>query len=56
MEGPPHLLLESAAESIAGKLLAKYSKIEAVQLRLTKPHVAVPGNFESLGNPNLIPT
>ncbi|KAK9861879.1 hypothetical protein WJX84_007898 [Apatococcus fuscideae] len=49
MEGPPHQLLESVAETISSMLLDSYPKIQAVELRLTKPHVAVPGAFDSLG-------
>ena len=49
MEGPPHALLESVASTISRQILDKYPKVESVELRLTKPHVAVSGTFESLG-------
>ncbi|KAK9821372.1 hypothetical protein WJX74_005500 [Apatococcus lobatus] len=49
MEGPSHALLESVAHTISRQLLEKYPKVTSVELRLTKPHVAVPGQFLSLG-------
>ena len=49
MEGPPFLLLEAAAEHLAQKLLTHEPFVTAVQLYIRKPHVAVPGPLESLG-------
>ena len=51
MEGPPHKLLESAAERISRSILAADERIAGVQLQLRKPHVAVTGVLESLGAP-----
>jgi dihydroneopterin aldolase len=51
MEGPPFLLLEAAAEQLAQKLLAHEPRLSAVQLYIRKPHVAVPGPLEALGEP-----
>ncbi|XP_054803443.1 dihydroneopterin aldolase 1-like isoform X2 [Prosopis cineraria] len=49
MEGPPHNLLESAAEQIATNILTKIPQISAVCVKVGKPHVAVQGPVDYLG-------
>lgn len=49
VEGKPHLLIESVAETIATKILDSHTFIKDVRIRVEKPHVAVEGVVESLG-------
>ena len=49
MEGRPHKLLESVADRLANEILNDYHMVQGLQLHLKKPHVAVPGVVESLG-------
>lgn len=49
VEGKPHLLIESVAETIATKILDSHKFVEDVRIRVEKPHVAVEGVVESLG-------
>ena len=49
MEGKPHLLIESVAESIAQKVLSTHATVYAIQIRIQKPHVAVSGVLQGLG-------
>jgi hypothetical protein len=49
IEGPPFQLLEAAAEAVSGALLAHDRRVGAVQVQLLKPHVAVPGVVDALG-------
>lgn len=49
MEGKPHLLIESVAETIAQKVLNGYPTVDSIQISVEKPHVAVSGVLESLG-------
>ena len=49
MEGKPFQLLERLAETVAGDIIAAHPRVEAVQLAIRKPHVAVSGTLESLG-------
>lgn len=49
VEGPPAQLLEAVAERLAARVLAGYPRVQAVQLRICKPHVAVGGVVEALG-------
>lgn len=49
VQGKPHKLLESVAESICSRVLNLDVRIAAVQVHLRKPHVAVKGPVESLG-------
>jgi dihydroneopterin aldolase len=49
VEGKPHLLIESVAETMADKILNSYKSVEDVRIRVEKPHVAVEGVVESLG-------
>ena len=49
VEGKPHLLIESVAETIAKKILESHETVEDVRIRVEKPHVAVEGVVESLG-------
>ncbi len=49
MEGQPHKLLESVADRLVNEILNDYHMVQGLQLRVKKPHVAVPGVVESLG-------
>ena len=49
MEGQPHKLLESVADRLVQEILAEYHKVQGVRLHIKKPHVAVTGVVESLG-------
>lgn len=49
IEGPPHNLLESAADQIASSTLSKIPRITAVCVKVGKPHVAVHGPVDYLG-------
>ncbi|RLN03828.1 hypothetical protein C2845_PM13G25470 [Panicum miliaceum] len=49
VEGPPHNLLESVAQSIAKATLLKFPQISAVRVKIGKPHVAVQGVLDYLG-------
>lgn len=49
IEGPPFQLLEAAAEAVSSALLAHDRRVGAVQVQLLKPHVAVPGVVDALG-------
>ena len=42
-------LIESVAEDISNALLQQHSVIQAVQLRITKPHVCIDGQFDGMG-------
>ena len=43
VEGPPVGLTETVAERIAAAILAEHSRVEAVRVRVTKPHVRLDG-------------
>ena len=43
VEGPPLGLTEAVAERIAAALLARHSAVEAVRVRVAKPHVRLDG-------------
>ena len=49
MEGRPHKLLESVASRLADEILSDYHQVQGLQLHIKKPHVAVTGVLESLG-------
>jgi len=49
MEGPPFQLLEAAAQRIITEILQEHPQVSGVQLHLCKPHVAVVGTLDSLG-------
>uniref|UniRef100_A0ACD6AKY4 Uncharacterized protein n=1 Tax=Avena sativa TaxID=4498 RepID=A0ACD6AKY4_AVESA len=49
VEGPPHNLLESVAQSIANSTLLKFPQISSVRVKVEKPHVAVQGVVDYLG-------
>ena len=44
MEGEPRQLLEAAAENIAELMLALYSSIDAVRVRVSKPRPPIKGS------------
>ncbi len=43
VEGPPVKLTETVAERIAASVLASQPRVEAVRVRVTKPHVRLEG-------------
>lgn len=43
VEGPPVGLTETVAERIAAAILAEHSRVEAVRVRVAKPHVRLDG-------------
>ena len=43
VEGPPVGLTETVAERIAAAVLAEHGRVEAVRVRVTKPHVRLDG-------------
>jgi dihydroneopterin aldolase len=45
MEGDSVDLLEKVADNIARSILEKFTTVEELKLRVTKPHVAVQGSF-----------
>lgn len=49
VEGPPFKLLEAAAEHVARTVLQQDARVAGVQVYLRKPHVAVTGTLDSLG-------
>ena len=49
VEGPPHKLLESVAEAVASDVVRAFPPVEAVRVRVQKPHVAVEGVVAGLG-------
>ncbi|GAQ85018.1 dihydroneopterin aldolase [Klebsormidium nitens] len=49
VEGPPRLLLETVAQSIADVILGRYSKVDDLTITVKKPHVAIHGTCEYLG-------
>ncbi|KAH9301127.1 hypothetical protein KI387_012710 [Taxus chinensis] len=49
VEGPPHSLLESVAESIASSIFGKFPRIHSLRIRVGKPHVAISGIVDYLG-------
>lgn len=48
MESQQFQLLESCANTIADKLLAGYSLLQKVMIRIQKPSVAIPGSLKSV--------
>ena len=49
VEGPPRKLVEAVAEDIAERILKEHALILNVQLRICKPHVAIEGVVDFLG-------
>lgn len=49
VEGPHKVLQEAVAEQIALGLLQLDPRVSAVQLYIRKPHVALPGVLDSVG-------
>ena len=49
VQGPPRQLVECVAHEVAKHILRGFPLAQAVSVRVTKPHVAVPGALESLG-------
>lgn len=46
-EGPPHALLESVAEHIAGRILSVFETVEEVRVRVHKSKVPIAGILEA---------
>jgi dihydroneopterin aldolase len=49
VQGPPHALQEAVAEQLCQRLLCHDARIDAVRVYLRKPHVALPGVLDSVG-------
>ena len=49
VEGPPRKLVETVAEDIAAKILVEHKLVQAVNVHICKPHVAIEGVVDSLG-------
>ncbi len=43
VEGPPVGLTETVAEHVAGAILDRHARVEAVRVRVAKPHVRLDG-------------
>jgi dihydroneopterin aldolase len=48
VEGEPFQLIEALAERIASELLANYASVQAVTVRVTKPHPPFAGDYEGV--------
>lgn len=42
-------LVESVAQHVAGSVLQSFPLVDAVSVRVLKPHVAMPGALDALG-------
>jgi dihydroneopterin aldolase len=49
VQGPPRQLVEAVAADVAATLLRDFPAAAAVDVRVCKPHVAMPGALHSLG-------
>jgi dihydroneopterin aldolase len=49
VQGPPKQLVECVAHEVAKHILRGFPLAQGVSVRVTKPHVAVPGALEALG-------
>ncbi len=49
VQGPPRQLVEAVAARVAAAVLRDFPAANAVAVRVTKPHVAMPGALHSLG-------
>jgi len=49
VEGKPSLLIESVAENIARKVLSNHRMVVGIRVAVRKPHVAIAGMFDSMG-------
>lgn len=47
--GESKQLIECVAERIAQRLLSTQHIVRAVQVDVSKPHVALPGHFDAMG-------
>ena len=48
VEGKPYKLVEAVAEKIAGKLLAEFTLIQEVTVKVIKPDPPIPGHYKSV--------
>lgn len=48
VEGEPKDLIEAVAESIAERLLTRYTKLTACLIKVTKPNPPIAGNYQSV--------
>jgi 7,8-dihydroneopterin aldolase/epimerase/oxygenase len=48
VEGRPHHLIESVAEQIASSVLRNHRMVHATRIQVQKPHVSLPGTFDSV--------
>ena len=49
VQGPPLQLVESVAHHVAASVLRSFPLVDAVSVRVLKPHVAMPGALDALG-------
>ncbi len=49
VQGPPRQLVEAVAQDVAAAVLRGFPLAQAVNVRVVKPHVAMPGALDSLG-------
>jgi|SRR5581483_2464688 len=42
--GPPRMLIEAVAESVAARILAEHALVQRVEVRIRKPAVPIPGS------------
>ena len=49
VEGPPRKLIEAVAENIATDVLATHGAVQDITVRVKKPHVALEGVIDTLG-------
>lgn len=48
VEGKPFQLIEAVAENIASTVLAKFSRVLEVRVKVIKPDPPIPGNYHSV--------
>ncbi|GAB4072161.1 dihydroneopterin aldolase [Barrientosiimonas marina] len=49
VEGKPKNLVETVAEAISDELFRAFDKLQACQLKVTKPDPPIPGHYQSVG-------
>lgn len=49
VEGKPSLLIEHVAENIAASVLTEHRGVLGIRVAVKKPHVAIPGIFNTMG-------
>ena len=54
VEGRPSLLIEQVAENIASSVLSQHRGVLGISVAVKKPHVAIPGVFDSMGTTTIL--